>query len=257
MFRMLRFLNNVSKQYPHFKNLTDDAKQTICTFLDPISLYYFGCTNKANNAVATSKLLWQPLLNTDEKINQLIDLVKGFNDKSLNKYIFNCLKKDNTKLELIYWGILLDQYDKDFEKILYECDHHYFLDDDLPYLYIATRLNSLNSAELLLKTGADPDYVSEMTPHALYIAAKEGKHEIVDVLLKYHANTEVTFDNCTALSIAASEGHVKVVERLLDAGAHVNCHPNPLILAIENNKDGVVNILLDYSERTTYAIYCR
>ncbi len=249
---MLRFFYPVKRffypvkltTYTPFNELTEDAKHSICTFLDPISLYYFSCTSKANRAIATKHLDIfdeELLLKKDTQGNQLINRVRGLNDIALNKYIFNFFKHNQDALT---WGFILDQYDQEFEIILQEFDPDYFLDDDLTYLYIATVSNSLHSAEMLLKAGADPDYVSEVTPHILYVAAKEGKHEIVDLLLTYHANTEVTFNNGTALSIAASEGHVKMVKRLLEAGANINCHPHPLMLAFKNNKAEVVKFFI-------------
>lgn len=56
---------------------------------------------------------------------------------------------------------------------------------------------------------------------ALYLAAKHGKKDIVELLLKYKANPNViTTDGWTPLMIAAHEGHTEIAQLLLNAGSH-------------------------------------
>jgi ankyrin repeat protein len=84
----------------------------------------------------------------------------------------------------------------------------------------------------------------------LFLAARDGKEEIVQLLLDHNADCNISGvkDGDTPLIIAANEGHSKVVEKLLAAGAKVN-GPNvggwtPLIYAAYYDHQQVVNLLL-------------
>lgn len=82
------------------------------------------------------------------------------------------------------------------------------------------------------------------------MAAREGREDIVQLLLDAGANINLSSkkDGDTPLIIACSEGHVKVAQKLIAAGASVN-GPNtggwtPLLYAAYYGHKEVVELLL-------------
>ena len=72
---------------------------------------------------------------------------------------------------------------------------------------------------------------------------------LLDAGAPVNADTQGRWDCCT-LSIAAREGHERVVKRLLDRGAHINghaedCTHNPLAEAANRRQEATVKLLID------------
>lgn len=91
--------------------------------------------------------------------------------------------------------------------------------------------DALSSAQLgdtkqlvgLLSRGLDPDTVDANGNTLLILAAREGKADTVDALLKYRPR--IAYRNLagdSALMLAVLRGHGKVVDVLIDGGAPVN-----------------------------------
>lgn len=91
--------------------------------------------------------------------------------------------------------------------------------------------DALSSAQLgdtkqlvgLLARGLDPDTVDANGNTLLILAAREGKADTVDALLKYRPR--IAYRNLagdSALMLAVLRGHGKVVDVLIDGGAPVN-----------------------------------
>ena len=104
-----------------------------------------------------------------------------------------------------------------------------------------------------------PGAKDEERQTALHIAASQGHLAIVELLL---ANVdakskidEVDIDGSTALHCAISHGHYRIVERLLSANANVGIRnrwgQTPLHLAVRQANDNMVNLLLRGDSRTT------
>jgi ankyrin repeat protein len=131
----------------------------------------------------------------------------------------------------------------------------------------------------LLNRGVDPNTVDGQGNTLLMLAAREGHGETVNALLKYRpklsarnqagdsalmlavlksnaeivelllaAGAEVNHDGWTPLAYAAFEGHVNLLERLIEKGADVNAlvpnKSNALMLAARNGHIEVVRRLL-------------
>ena len=90
-------------------------------------------------------------------------------------------------------------------------------------LMLACTNGNAHLVALLLKAGADANHASPGGETPLMMAARTGRPEPLRCLLANGARTEAREDwhRQTALMWAAAEGHLSVVQALLDAGAEV------------------------------------
>lgn len=77
---------------------------------------------------------------------------------------------------------------------------------------------------LLLQHGTDINTVQQLSGrNLLYLAAKRGSLKILNLLLRYQTNNpSALFQSHMALIVAAINGHLNIVHRLLDAGLEIN-----------------------------------
>ena len=157
-------------------------------------------------------------------------------------------------------------------------------------LYIATKRGDVNAVRVLLDAGADIDAgrdgsytplqaaadeghlavaqllvdqganieadISDDPRTPLFFAASAGHHQIVDLLLRVHADHEVRDDDgVTPLHAAASMGHLEVVGSLLDIpGINIEAMTNrhkqtPLHHAAQEGRNNIVRVLLNATAR--------
>jgi len=115
---------------------------------------------------------------------------------------------------------------KDTEQLLTSCGgYHYFENDNLytTPLALAATYGQINTVELLLKYGANPNKKNpKQEMSALSIAAREGHELIVEKLLEAGADIDSKDDsaNRTPLMNAVIFEHVSTVEKLLLYGAN-------------------------------------
>ncbi len=84
----------------------------------------------------------------------------------------------------------------------------------------------------------------------LFVAAENGHLEVVQILIDAGANKEAANDHgATPMFVAAENGHVEVVQTLIDAGANkeaaINHGVTPMFVAAQNGEVDVVQILID------------
>ena len=131
--------------------------------------------------------------------------------------------------------------------------------DGAGILYYSARSGHTDMVSHLLHFGYAEDDKEEAAS-ALYIAAKEGKEEVVHLLLQrglyYTSQQLVGLQKLnmqeryleTAIDIAAYNGHLNIVRMMLDFGASIGFTEGlafPLYNAARNGKDDMVSFLLD------------
>ena len=104
--------------------------------------------------------------------------------------------------------------------------------------------------ETLLKAGADPNSASPEGETALMTAARTGKVDALKVLLAHGADANATegWKHQTALMWVAAENHVAAVDALIEAGADIHARSkagfSPLMLAVRSGYIEAVRVLL-------------
>ncbi len=118
----------------------------------------------------------------------------------------------------------------------------------IPGLYLAIREPSLNAAQALIawpNTNVEARTAQDESP--LMMAALKGHLELVRQLIGRDA--DVNKPGWTALHYAATNGHVAVVQLLLDHHAYIDAEsPNgttPLMMAAQYGSPGAVKLLLE------------
>ena len=103
----------------------------------------------------------------------------------------------------------------------------------------ASRTGDVDMMELLLKAGADPKRTHPEGETPLMAASRSGSIPAVRLLLdrKVDVNAADKFQQETALMWAAAEGHVEVVDALLNAGADPNRKAHVTSLTDRKNAD--------------------
>ena len=117
-------------------------------------------------------------------------------------------------------------------------------------LSLACTNGSAAMIELLIKAGADPNTALPEGETALMTAAKTGRLEAVKALLAHDAsvNKVESWRGQTALMWAAAEGHANVAEALIERGADIKARSaagfTPLLFAVREGHMAVVRALL-------------
>ncbi|MBV9575822.1 MAG: ankyrin repeat domain-containing protein, partial [Gammaproteobacteria bacterium] len=132
-------------------------------------------------------------------------------------------------------------------------------------LFIAVKYGHEKMVDMLLlyKANAsipllldDSNRAFKMLDTPLHIAAMTGRKAIVESLLNHvHVNL-YCLENYTALHYAAREGHVDIIELLINKKAHVNARSSvvgitPLLCAIKRKQIETVKLLLTHYADTT------
>lgn len=124
-----------------------------------------------------------------------------------------------------------------------------YKDDDgfTPLLHACTKENGDPLVKLLIDYNANVNFVAPDGSTALDCAVQDNWVKSIDLLLK-QPEINVNGGRCSALFMAAQEGYVETVKRLLRAKCRVDRRAyngvTPLVMAIVQHYDDVVEVLL-------------
>lgn len=118
-------------------------------------------------------------------------------------------------------------------------------------LHKAVRADLLEACRLFIEKGMDPDIqdLKQNRETPLYVAASEGKFQIMKLLLEHKANPNFKNENgLTPMFASASEGSVACLELLIQYGGDVNTKDSydetPLVNAVRENRSEAAKLLL-------------
>ncbi|XP_016838885.2 ankyrin-2 isoform X2 [Nasonia vitripennis] len=116
-------------------------------------------------------------------------------------------------------------------------------------LHIAAHYGNEDIARLLIKRGADVNYLAKHNISPLHVAAKWGKNNMVKILLESGAVIDAkTRDGLTPLHCAARSGHEQCVSTLLENSAPISARTKnglaPLHMASQGDHVDAARVLL-------------
>ncbi len=118
------------------------------------------------------------------------------------------------------------------------------VDEEDVSFFESVRENHIEIMELFLKKGLFHDYNKD---DALYISAQQGYLDMVNILLNYGAEDK----NHKVLSIAASNGNMNLLKKLINNGMYIT--PRVLVNACINGHIDIVLYLLEKTEIDIHA----
>jgi ankyrin repeat protein len=123
--------------------------------------------------------------------------------------------------------------------------------DGATALHWASYWDNIETAELLINTGADPDAMNDLGATALWNASLNGSEEMVGMLLRKGADPAISLvSGESPVMTAARTGNAKVVELLLMAGADPNATgargQTALMWASAQHHSAAVSVLLEH-----------
>jgi ankyrin repeat protein len=119
----------------------------------------------------------------------------------------------------------------------------------------AVRSGQIKLVQFLLEAGADPNFKKSINLPLTEAVIKKSK-SLVAILLAAGAKTETKGeDGSTALIIAATVGHVGIVNQLIEAGANPKandeCGRTAIVYAAEKNHRKIVELLAPLSTKAS------
>ena len=122
--------------------------------------------------------------------------------------------------------------------------------DGTPALHWVVRVDDLETAQLLIRAGADAKFADRYGVTPLYLACTNGNSAMIRLLLDAGADpNSIDTTGQTALMTAAGVGDLESVKLLLDRGAAVdtrdrNFQQTALMFAVRENHPNVVRLLI-------------
>ncbi|KAJ5832569.1 hypothetical protein N7474_000880 [Penicillium riverlandense] len=118
----------------------------------------------------------------------------------------------------------------------------------------AATTGNMSTVKSSLAQGGNPRATNHHLQPPLWLAARNGHKEVVEVLLNYGADIEIRSPTgLTPLAIASREGRDEVMELLLHRGAKVDTettdHSTPLLWALRTGATDAVTILLSHGAK--------
>ena len=119
----------------------------------------------------------------------------------------------------------------------------------ITYTSLASRGN-VDTVQMLLSHGADPNLVDSNGNTALHYAAKWGRRQSVEELIKAGADVNANGRNGLPLQRAAEKGHLEIVQYLLSSGADISASDEgghtALITASYYGQTEVIALLIEH-----------
>lgn len=114
---------------------------------------------------------------------------------------------------------------------------------------VAAKLNDSSALIQVLQAGLSPNTTDEQGNTLLILSAREGSKDSLAALLKFK-ETDLNAHNLAgdnALNLAAYQGHLKIVQLLIENGANINAGKWPaLIYAALQKQTPIVRYLLKH-----------
>lgn len=162
--------------------------------------------------------------------------------------------KDNQALIALHYAVSLS-YDLDITKTILDKTKDINSKDckGATALYGAIIVNDIDKVNLLLEKEADINIPHNVGLYPWHIASLKGSKEVMQLLKSKMSNIDfktADSEQYTALWLASQEGHVEIVEYLMDRGANINSIKQSdgttvLQTAIVNNHLSVIKVLLE------------
>jgi len=200
--------------------------------------------NSKNKLVSSEELLNNFDFN-DDLICFLNKIITEYELKHIQNNLSNLIDSGSVISNLICNPLI---YDATYIKNLIK------LSDKDNGLILASYLNNEQIVEKLLENKANVNAINFYGNPILVQASNDGKYNLVNILLKYGANTEAKLFNhpegTTSLLIASSKGHFKIVDILLQYKANIEATGmngnTSLLIASSKGDFKIVDILLKY-----------
>lgn len=206
--------------------------------LDSFNYEHSKLTEREIRAIKLPKLTWGNSAIQKELFHQHIIYIEAFTESNSIDALLNTLKLNSN---VVWCGVTLPKdYDpfrqltqffhyvkigdlalKEIEQLLINSGGYHYFENDIPYttpLALAATYGQINTVELLLKYGANPNKKNpKQEMSALSIAAREGHELIVEKLLEAGAdiNSKDDITDRTPLMNAVIFGHMATIEKLL------------------------------------------
>lgn len=107
-------------------------------------------------------------------------------------------------------------------------------------LFRVINRNDIAAIRLLLEANTDPNQIVSSTQYTALMAAihaKKGKEEIVELLLDFGANPDLTYTNITPLTSAVIAQNPILIKLLVQYGADIN--EKALLILVSGNKPNI------------------
>lgn len=162
--------------------------------------------------------------------------------------------QDNLGLTALTYAVANSNNNSVIALLTFDIETDLFTYEGETNIHIATKLNSVDVCEYLIRKGADIDIEDRNKCTALHYASIYNYLYLTDLLLYYGADpNKKSSDGTTALSSAVWSGNAEIVDLLIQAGADISLADEngftPLLVAAQNGDTLITKMLIDAGAR--------